>query len=301
MFSGSEKTKIMNASAKKSAIYEIKKIKELLSHCSFNSVVVFDFDNTLIESKQELGSDQWFSKLCEYATSVIPDKHEAIQLALILYRAVQLYTEVQAVEPGIVGIIKAMQDIGIPVLGLTARGSSILDRTIQQLKNVGIDFSRQWPATTQELISDDKDNDKAVVYQQGIIFCAGNDKGACLKVYFERNNCTPQHVIMADDKKKYLSSVQAVIKGLSCHFSGLHYTFLEKKSENVDMEKARIQLNKLVPQLPKAAQVAADRLKLVATDFSQKLFKSSGLKTMKAIDEKSELNNVVSIISLQYK
>ncbi len=39
-------------------------MRTILKHVSFDSVLLFDLDNTVIESQSELGSDQWFVQLC---------------------------------------------------------------------------------------------------------------------------------------------------------------------------------------------------------------------------------------------
>nr|WP_028387605.1 DUF2608 domain-containing protein [Legionella fairfieldensis] len=145
-------------------IKETLTIKTALKNISYDTWLVLDLDNTVMESVLEVGSDQWFTNLVDYAMKVFLDQREATRLALLIYGAVQVHVRTKAVEPGIVKIIKALQDIGIPVFALTARDIAIKQSTIRQMEAIGIDFSRNCI------------NVNNPSYEKGIIFCNGKNK-----------------------------------------------------------------------------------------------------------------------------
>lgn len=83
-------------------ISEITRLREAIAKCSFDSFLVFDFDNTLAEATQELGSDQWFEKLMAYASGLDLKGENACDLVITIYRAVQAHVRARAVEAEIV-------------------------------------------------------------------------------------------------------------------------------------------------------------------------------------------------------
>jgi len=241
--------------SRKSLIQELKSINETSTHCTDNSTAIFDLDNVVIESTQELGSDQWFVKLLNYACEIIVDQDEAITTVLTIYHAVQHHAEMQAVEREVSQLIKELQEKPLPVIGLTARGTPIMDRTLAQLKKLDIDFSKHHAEKYLEFSINEIS--PKVAYKDGIIFCNGNDKGICLAKFFQIIEYTPEHLVMIDDKEKHLVSVNARV---TCDFVGLRYSYLDQKAKTIDMHKAETQLTELEPQLDAQVRVAIAKI-----------------------------------------
>ncbi|MCC5792899.1 MAG: DUF2608 domain-containing protein [Legionellaceae bacterium] len=235
-------------------IKEILTIKTALKNISYETWLVLDLDNTVMESVLEVGSDQWLTNLVDYAVKIL-DQKEGMRLALLIYGAVQAHVRAKAVELEIVKIIKALQDIGIPVLALTARDIAIKQYTIRQLETIGIDFSRNCI----------KVNDPS--YEEGIIFCNGKNKGQVWQKVIEKCPNHPRHIVMLDDKIRHLERMLIVAKTLKINFLGLRYGFLDEKISAFDMRPANHQLAYLKKYLPRDAQDAIANLQLVPHDF----------------------------------
>jgi hypothetical protein len=176
-------------------------------------------------------------------TGIEPTRAEKSALFAI-YDETQHFVRTSPVEPRIVSIIKTMQDIGIPVIGLTARAYSIRHQTLNQLADIGVDFS------LNSIIPDDK-----LSCQGGIIFCNGGNKGDYLTSVFSKLRYIPHHVVMLDDKRKHLESVKTALGALETelkevanysklklHFSGFRYGYLDKVGQQFSMEDANKQL-----------------------------------------------------------
>lgn len=229
-----------NDKKNKPNIYEITHIRDLLKECHYNTCLVFDLDNTVMESSQELGSDQWFVNLHQYVCQSIPDQNEAVNLVLSVYHAVQHHTKMQAVEQSVARIIHLLQEIRIPVLALTARGKHIAQPTLQQLNSIGIDFSAHWPKNKLDLILQ---NNKEVQFDQGVLFCEGENKGECLKTLFKTTQFFPQQVTMIDDKEKHLHRTRQAVEEYGGKFVGLRYSYLDDKVKAFDLGKSMQQLS----------------------------------------------------------
>ena len=244
-------------------IEEIKGIHDALKRVSYNTWLVLDLDKTVMESKLDLGGDQWFTSLMSHAVLSEPDKDLAFMSVIAIYHAVQAYIRAQVVEPEIITVIRALQDIGIPVLALTARDECIGASTIRQLKDIGIDFSRH-PIALRDGTS----------FKQGIIFCNGANKGEALRTFFAECKGRPQHVVMLDDREKHLLNVKHVVEELGIRFDGLRYGYLDEKVELFDREKASYQLAHLKERLPFEVQATIDRLHLISDDMAAAIIPS---------------------------
>jgi hypothetical protein len=174
----------------------------------------------------------------------------------------------QPVEASTVIMINALQDIGLTQVPLTARSECLIETTKRQLREIGIDFSRQKHVIPGRIELNQVDGTTSV-YQDGIIFCNGQNKGKCLETFV--NKCLeleliskPKHFVMIDDKRKHVERVEEAAKRMGVAFHGLRYGFLDEKVKQLDMNKAHTQLSELQEKLPPEAQQAIVRLNFPA-------------------------------------
>ena len=226
---------------------EITHIRDVLKYTSYNSLVIFDLDNTLVEPTQELGSDQWFVSLGRYASDLIIDDKEAISLVLSIYHEVQFHIDLRAVQNEAVRVIHILQDLNIPVLALTSRGAIINEPTLKQLDKIGIQFSKQWKDKYLELQTDEPHHP---IFKRGIIFCDGANKGKCLDAFLKYKQFSPKHIVMVDDKDKYLSNVASVAQQHGAGFAGLRYGYLDEKVKRFDFESSMYALHDIAHRFP---------------------------------------------------
>jgi|HubBroStandDraft_4_1064222.scaffolds.fasta_scaffold298758_1 hypothetical protein len=265
-------------------IFQSDRIKSILNHCKHNTFVVFDLDNTLVESTQDLGSDQWFVKLMEETCRLLPGK-ETVELVVAIYYAVQRQVSLKTVEHQTISLITLLQDLNIPIVVLTARGDKICRTTIEELKRIGIDFSKQW--SNMEYLLKLNDGKSRAFFSNGIIFCDGNDKGKCLLSFFQSIKNQPAHVLMVDDKEKHLKSVRAVIDAYQGKFTGIRYSLLDEKIKKVDMKSANEQMKKMLHAFPHDVKQALAKIGLV--DYPMTL-NSPRLSSAHLQDESKELS-----------
>lgn len=232
-------------------IREITHIHDALKGISFDSWLILDLDNTVMWSRLELGGEAWFSSLLQHALEHIHDEQTANELVIAIYHTVQFHMRTQAVEPEIVTIIKSLQAIGIPVIGLTARGKCLEDPTVRQLTDIGIQPFR-------------------------IVYCDGQHKGNMLVNYLDECVQQPRHMVMVDDKGKYLTQVADTIEPLGIKFTGFRYGFLDEKVKQFDMQTANLQLAYIKERFPTSVQDAIEQLYLAPEDqadrYSPSLF-----------------------------
>jgi hypothetical protein len=199
--------------------------------CHKNTLVILDIDNTIAtldKPFQLLGDVAWieyeYNKLIQQGLNV---KEPEAQILPFFFELTH-YIELKPVEATTVAIIKQLQEAGITVIACTMRSIDIIDRTIEQLKTIGIDFTNS-AFGYEELFG----HNPRFCYKNGIIFCHGGDKGITLNYVLEHFWHTPTKVIVIDDKEKYLHQIKQVLHP-DIEFIGIRYGYLDEKVAQFD-------------------------------------------------------------------
>lgn len=245
----------------KKPITESKSIRSVLKLISWNSVLLVDLDNTLMESENELGGDAWFTSLCCYAPSVINNKEQALAVSIALYKKIQRWVNTKPVEETTAKIIKLLQLSHVPIIAITARSQSIEWDTLRQLDKIKIKFNSLGIA--QQPLFINNTNEKPALYSDGIIYCDGKDKGLCFKSFIEANHLKLKHVVMIDDKIHHLDRVKKQLDSLGVRFNGIHYTHLDEQLAEFNFNEAHEVLAGLFNQLDPTTQGHVHQLNLL--------------------------------------
>ena len=232
-------------------IKEIKSVCEILNDIPDYTMLILDLDNTFMTPHFDLGGDAWFTSLISEVVNKHEDRNLAMIWAITLYSSVQHFIRTKAVEQELVKFVKSWQAKGSPVLALTSRNTSTIAATLNQIRDIGIDFSKNWN------IPNDSDT-----FVGGIIFSGGGDKGAHLSTFLMKHQLPCAHVTMFDDKKRHLEEIAAALELLGIKFSGYRYGYLDDHVTRFNGESANAQLAFLTPHLPPPAREAVRNLKL---------------------------------------
>lgn len=218
-------------------IHHIQNVKSLLQSkkISFNSTIFWDLDNTVFQSKKELGSDQWFCGFHHLAKTKL-GSHFKMEYMIATYNAVQAHVEATHVEEKTVTIIKYLAAAGIPQGFITARNLDLKTITQNQLSSVGINHKNHQ-----------------------IIYCNGGNKG---RILIEQLRFYPRHVIMIDDKFENVLNIQKALENIDIPFTGFHYEYLRNKVESFDIGYAHFQLSLIQHALPKMVKDFIHQLEL---------------------------------------
>lgn len=211
-------------------IHEIHKVKEILNYISFDTLICWDLDNTLLQAKHELGSDQWFTCMMELVGRQLEKHPDAKAWAIEIYTQVQHLTQAHVVEENVVKYIKFFKDIGLPQLIITARGHDLKATSLRQLHENHLFFN-----------------------EDQIIFCEGQSKAKALGQILPKLPSV-KHFIMVDDKASHVHDIQALARMLATRFNGFSYRHLDARVKQFDMKLASTQLKVLLEELPQQAR-----------------------------------------------
>lgn len=217
---------------------EIDSIERIWEHVTSDSLVILDLDDTVIEPQQTLGGDKWFYDLIDQRRAAGHTLEAALELALQDWTEVQHHVTMKPVEPRTHLVIRKLQAGGNRVIGLTARDSTLADRTIQQLSKIGVDFKIS-PISRKSVILDEKTN---LRYHEGIIFVGETKKkGQALLKFLDHHRVRPKHVIFLDDKEKHVRCVEETLNELGITHVALWYKGAEAKNSAYNRDIANLQ------------------------------------------------------------
>lgn len=232
----------IQAIEKRSKIIETNTFSDIQHHIKPRCLILLDIDNTLIEPKQTLGSDQWFDWRIGYYKKIGLEPRHSLEAALMDWVSVQCLTDVQIVEPGAEKVVKYMQDEGFRVMGLTTRGASLATRTLQQLNKTDFDLTKSAPTAKEVVFL----NPHEVIFKNGILFTAGTHKGKALFKYLELNKEeipleSIEEVVFINDKRSPLEEIQETCDEHGIPFTGIRYGYLDDKVKNFSEDLALLQ------------------------------------------------------------
>lgn len=197
---------------------------------------VTDLDNTLLETVQALGSEPWFnwqSKLLEDATS---EKRIACNFDDLLsyYHFAIEFSRTTPVQEDQNSALAAMQEAKIPTIALTARGELIASQTFRELAKNKIELFKTSPAgngfpapfvpydikkpemsglTQKDVETLKLTAARPVVYQRGVFFCDGQNKGAMLKSFIHRIKGDFKGIVFWDNDEKNNKRILQAFEG----------------------------------------------------------------------------------------
>lgn len=237
-------------------IFETSEITEIFTSVDSSEpiLLLFDIDDTLLDSELSLNSGKWIS----YYWKTAP-KFESDQSVLECFMwFVNQHIPVKPVDPQTPHMIQVLHDQkNVVALALTARANKTdcgthENLTARQLNSIGIDFSQS--NIPEEFIHHPS-------FDEGIIFSGGKSKGGHLQQVLEGVGYHPHKIIFVDDKLEQIKSVDKAMEeaGISCDC--FWYRRAEKEHTNFNLLIALIQLEYLLNHQKILTDPEAENLK----------------------------------------
>lgn len=223
-------------------------IEEELKRADEETLVIFDINDVLFESKELLFKEQNSDLLKELL-------NEGSKVPPILFSVV-VQGPVVYVDKNFVRIIRNLQNKNVKVIALTNGlvGScgyvkSMEGLLIQQLHNLNYHLEKSWPNLKNAQIYITRSRDRKILFEEGIVFAnksiSKTSKGESLLAFFKYSGFYPKKVIFIDDKLKNLKSVSNVLEKEGIEFVGFEYTKARNRKylPIITKEHAKLQLS----------------------------------------------------------
>lgn len=223
-------------------ILETKSIEAILPYIEQDTLVLFNIAEVLTDSTISLGS----SPSRKYIKALAPDAHDT--LTWLIANKVP-HKPVEAATPE---IIRQLQEKGIAVAALTARGrnqwytthiSHVDDVTENMLYSLDIDLKLSPPPIVSIQV---EGCFYLAHYRNGIYYSDDMEKGEFLKTLVETTGYCPKNIILVDDKRDSLEDVEAALAPTEIPFTGFWYTRTKQDHAGFKPMVATLQLEHLI-------------------------------------------------------
>ncbi len=211
-------------------------------------LVVLDIDNTLLAGIDDLGSDQWYRWQKQLLEQPGPDPGEVapdFDGMLTMQRFLFAARPMRPTEPDMAEAVRALQDLGFPVLALTARDPQTIGATDRELTRNGFDLTRTAPVapaalaeaaipldpadptavglTPEEITAFGLQVPRPVMYRDGLYMVAGQHKGAMLRILLHRLGTQVGAIAYLDDRDSHICEMAAAYAGQPIELSAWRY------------------------------------------------------------------------------
>lgn len=207
-------------------------------------LIVFDIDNTIAESANQLASTQWFTAMHKVKEQCGMTKMEAVHATLPLFSLVAEKCKLKPVESTTIALIKDLQNKNHKVIALTVRSPKLKTCTINHLNAIDIDF------TGNSIYQKDIFFDHNIQYIEGIFFVDGGNKGEWLLHLLKDIDYMPKQIIFIDDKEYNHHNVEGTLTQNGIDHTCIWYRYCDAKVNNFDLAMTQTALLDLCQQYP---------------------------------------------------
>jgi hypothetical protein len=212
-----------------------------------STLVVFDIDDTLLTSSQELGGVGWF----DWQASLLKNNPKSnylfannimdlLKIQNLLFHMVDAKLTDEFVLKFINGIAKKSK-----LLVLTARNPFYENVTTKQFKKVGyisqadenifqtygISFHGYRSNVIAPFVCTDLK--RRAVFSHGVFYASGQNKGMALKCILGKSEQTFKNIIFIDDSYKNVEDVANAFEVSDVNVFAIHYTHENSKEEKI--------------------------------------------------------------------
>jgi len=205
-------------------VFDSDQISSLLPYVEEGTWVIFDVDQTLIESSVNLGSSQWRKAIHARAKETGMEDEEAQRVTKQFADFMHRFTPPRLVDPETPELIQQLQQSGVFVMGLTARRPENAERTREQLAACGISLRNRISENFVLLAT------HPAIYQDGAIHAGPNSKSSVLLQFIKKTGELPRKVIFVDDRPNQIADLEQLLARWNIDYVGIHYTAAAKQA-----------------------------------------------------------------------
>lgn len=204
-----------------------KNINDFFRYLDKETLIVFDLDGVITRPGQTLGCDSWayyeggkFIRACE------GDITKGMHAFCPTWVEVQNKIDLDLVDENFPSVLEEVKRRGNKIIGLTARGIVLHERTKEQLNAIGVDLE-------DNNYHSGEVKGENFYFNHGVVFVEiGVDKGTAFKEFLTLAEKTPKKILFIDDRMKNLKSIGGMCEKEKIDFVGFRYAGADDLVEN---------------------------------------------------------------------
>jgi len=177
-------------------------------------LVVFDIDNTILATDDDLAGEHWFlwqSEMIKAGNFTEGAVAKTVDELLVVQGWLYTIGRMHAVEPRIPEDVKELAARGTRFMALTSRNPEIRDVTLRELAKNGFDLGAAAPGPSGGYAGPflPEAGSKPVIFERGVMLTSGQNKGAMLRALLAKTGAAFSDIVFVDDRPHHLEGVQA--------------------------------------------------------------------------------------------
>jgi len=238
-----------NANAKSTVFNDVKDLAVMskqINHDQPNkqdTLVIFDIDDTLLESENFVGSGKWYN--WQRGREVSDPKGQLFTIGkkqpfYCIFRTLGTLFEVgstKLTQPNAVEIFNQLKAYDLMIL--TARTTTFRSATERELLKHGIELSdKHFPSLKQGLSFELNDTNRIgkVTYDKGIVMSSGLNKGLVLRAILNKAERKYKHIYFIDDSAKNIKQMGLEWDSSPTSLKLFHYTKVSKTISKAEIK-----------------------------------------------------------------
>jgi hypothetical protein len=217
-------------------IIETKEIRTVLDYVDQDSLVFFNVTGTLYAPSSTLSDNQWREYFSNRVKLIVSDEASSQQLIDKIKNQIVQGIPKKNVEEITPQLIANLQNQKIVVLGITRKNMSTSYAenfgmiTRNHLLSLGINLEKTLPYLASGELKDQKE----YLFGYGILFTNKQPEGLAVISFVKQMNQTPSLILMVDNSRSSLESVQEALLPTGIAFKGFRYGRADNLKENFD-------------------------------------------------------------------
>lgn len=187
-----------------------------------NRLIAFDLDDTVFMSSLLIGTPTWFYTMVNLLRQRGAAKNEAYNVVGRIDKTVQEKVDVVVVEQATMSAIRAWQDLGAVVVGITSRPVELVQVTKAQLDQIGLKFSSSYFSCVES-----KWDNHGGAFSDGVLYLTGwRTKGEVFSYFSEViEDCGLEIdlIAAADDQQHYVVEISKLAEKHRTDYIGIIY------------------------------------------------------------------------------
>jgi FMN phosphatase YigB (HAD superfamily) len=215
-------------------IIESKNIIDVLKYVNKvadDTLVVFDIDDTLIQSIEYIGTSLLTHQIAKKLAKNGMNFEKALDVGLNVWENLIDMLSFEKIEEDVITLFENLKVKNTKIMGLTARPPSVSAETHKHLISLGISFENNKPYN-KKIIFDDKTH-----FIDGILYIGLKNKGEKLLLFLETIKYKPKQIIFVDDSYNNVVNVNTKLNTEKISNICIHYPRTKERFCNLSQQE----------------------------------------------------------------